>query len=73
MSQIAIGTIMLFASLAILMVLRFPIAYSLGISAHYGDVHEHPLSEPVSENDHGSIQLYVYRRAVLHHDGAGDV
>ena len=33
MSQIAIGTIMLFASLAILMVLRFPIAYSLGISA----------------------------------------
>ena len=33
MSQIAIGTIMLFAALIILMVLRFPIAYSLGIAA----------------------------------------
>lgn len=33
MSQIAIGTIMLFAALIILMVLRFPIAYALGIAA----------------------------------------
>ena len=33
MSQIAIGTIMLFAALIVLMVLRFPIAYALGIAA----------------------------------------
>ena len=33
MSQIAIGTIMLFATLIVLMMLRFPIAYSLGFAA----------------------------------------
>ena len=33
MSEIAIGTIILFASLIILMALRFPIAYGLGVSA----------------------------------------
>ena len=33
MSEIAIGTIILFASLIILMFLRFPIAYALGVSA----------------------------------------
>ena len=33
MSEIAIGTIILFASLVVLMFLRFPIAYSLGISS----------------------------------------
>ena len=33
MSQIAIGTIMLFGILIVLMTLRFPIAYSLGLSA----------------------------------------
>ena len=33
MSEIAIGTIILFASLVILMALRFPIAYGLGVSA----------------------------------------
>ena len=33
MTQIAIGTILLFATLLILMMLRFPIAYSLGVSA----------------------------------------
>ena len=33
MSEIAIGTIILFASLIVLMFLRFPIAYSLGMSA----------------------------------------
>ena len=33
MSQVAIGTIMLFVTLAVLMLLRFPIAYCLGISA----------------------------------------
>lgn len=33
MSQIAIGTIMLFATLIVLMILRFPIAYCLGIAA----------------------------------------
>ena len=33
MNEIAIGTIMLFATLAILMVIRIPIAFSLAISA----------------------------------------
>ncbi|MBQ8130031.1 MAG: TRAP transporter large permease [Clostridia bacterium] len=33
MSQIAIGTIMLFGTLIVLMFLRFPIAYSLGLAA----------------------------------------
>lgn len=33
MSEVAIGTIMLFASLAILMIIRIPIAFSLAISA----------------------------------------
>ncbi len=33
MSQIAIGTIMLFGTLIVLMFLRFPIAYSLGVAA----------------------------------------
>ena len=33
MSEIAIGTIILFASLVVLMFLRFPIAYALGMSS----------------------------------------
>ena len=33
MTEIAIGTIILFASLVVLMFLRFPIAYALGVSS----------------------------------------
>ena len=33
MSEVAIGTVMLFAALAILMIIRIPIAFSLAISA----------------------------------------
>ena len=33
MSEVAIGTILLFSSLAVLMVIRIPIAFSLAISA----------------------------------------